>query len=262
MMIEVRRKTLVPLDIVQRLLKYWWLIIFFMLAGALIGWLSYSYRTPLYQAQAAFSVSIDFTRTGELTDVEQDLILVSLGDVIKSPPVIEGVVSAGGDQGIDITISDFNESRYLEREYGRWLLIVRHRNAETASRLANIWAETAYDTIGEAYEHALIADGLQRYQDALASCIEQIDGAEPVPATCSDQSLEQIQVEIENTSAVVREEREASQGILPAITFALTERAETPGEVILYGGNTLIFFGAVIGFILAVWLIHIDLPGE
>jgi hypothetical protein len=243
------------------MLRYWWLIIFFMFGGALIGWLSLGYRTPLYQSQAVITVSIDFTQTGELTDIEQDLILVAAGDVIKSTQVIEAVVSAAEEWGIDVSISGFNESRHLERAYGRWLLILRHRDAETASSLANIWAETAYDAIGDAYEHALIADGLQNYQDTLSSCLEQAT-AEMNDSICSDLSLDEMQAEIERTSKVIREEREASLGILPATTFAFTEQAETPDKVILYVSNTLIFFGAVIGFILAVWLIYLDPPGK
>ncbi|MEJ5200930.1 MAG: hypothetical protein WHV66_01745 [Anaerolineales bacterium] len=246
-----------PLTTLDRALRNWWIIVICVVLGGGIGWIIHSFRLPVYEAHARLSTNIDFTRMGLLTDIEQDQVVGMVGDVITSPAVFEAVASAARDEGIHVDATTLKSSFFPGRAFYVWELRVRHENPEIAARLANLWAEQAFSALVDAHVHSVMAASLQRYMDALESCLEQMVVAEPVNVQCSSWRLDELQDELEKASIAVKEEKLASQGIFPGTTFALTEKAETPVKPVLYGRNQLMLTGGLVGFILAVWLIHL-----
>lgn len=249
-----------PLETFQSALRNWWLLVIFMIAGAGFGELIHSLRPAIYEAKAELATSIDFTRTGSLTDVEQDQIIGIVGDVITSPAVIENVISAANDQGINLDTPQFKEISQAERQYYRWVLRVRHPQPETAVRLANLWLEYAYAALEEAYAHAAAAEGLLRYLDALQSCLAKAVVTEPAAVLCNQSRLKDIQAELASTGAEAVKEKLASQGISPALGFVVAAMAQAPSEPVRFARSQLIFSGAAIGLVAAVWAIYLRIP--
>jgi hypothetical protein len=241
-----------PVESIERIIRYWWIIVACMIMGGIAGWMI-SFSLPrVYQAQAEIGVYIDFTLTGALTDVEEDMAIVAIGDVIKSSDVIFLVAEQAKAGGIEMNSKAFWENAFLEREGDRWKLIVRDSDANKATKLAEIWANVSLKSLQEAYEHAFNAEKMQRYQDSLVSCLGQIVVTNPVYAFCELDSLEKIQTELQQTGVQLSAEKLAGKGILSASNFDLVQKAEVPGEAVLYGKGSLVLAGTIIGLIIAL----------
>ena len=55
-----------------------------MIAGGLLGLLVSQVRAPIFESSAVFSVTIDYTQTGALTDIQEDQAMRGVGSVIFS----------------------------------------------------------------------------------------------------------------------------------------------------------------------------------
>ena len=73
----------IPMDSFLKTLNYWWIIVLFMLGGAIIGLIAHAVVPPIYESQAAITTSINFVQTGVLTDEQQDQAVDAVGDLIK-----------------------------------------------------------------------------------------------------------------------------------------------------------------------------------
>ena len=249
-----------PLETFQSALRNWWLLVVLMILGAGVGELIHAQHPPIYEAKAELSTSIDFARTGSLSDIEQDQIIGIAGDVITSSAVLEKVVGSASELGIALDVDQFREISQAERQYYRWVLRVRHAQPETAARLANLWQEYAYAALEEAYGHAVIADGLFRYLDALQSCLGKTAVNGPMVAQCNQAHLKDVQAELAATGAEATREKLAAQGISPALGFMISSEAAVPSQPVQYQRSQLFFSGALIGLVLAVWAVYLNLP--
>ena len=57
-----------------------------------------------------------------------------------------------------------------------------------------------------------------------------------------------------------RKELAASQGLLPALIFDLSEKASPPEDPLRYGQNTLVLAGGFIGFLVGIWATNLPFP--
>ena len=130
-----------PLDYVHLIMKRWWLLVVFVFLGVAAGWLFHSLRGPVYEARAEITSSIDFSKTGELSELQEDMAVVLIGDVIKSSPVITEVISSASSQGLTIDLEEFSKNKFLERSNNHWVLIIRWEDPERTAQLANLWAD-------------------------------------------------------------------------------------------------------------------------
>jgi hypothetical protein len=249
-----------PARIYEQYVHYWWMVVLFTLLGAIIGRGVGAFKQPFYESTAEISASIDFTRTGTLTDIEQDLVFVTLGDVISSTPVAEDVISKLKGSGSGMELAAFRENSFLERKDQTWVMRVRSTNPQVAMQLVNIWAETATQHIEKGYKHALAAEQYNRYLDSLSSCLGQLTTIEPANGICQPDNLAGLQVELKKTGELAVAEQEASLGLSPALKFSLDKRAEISPKPVLFGVNTLIFAGALVGFLIGI--IIVQLPGR
>ncbi len=241
-----------PLDTLENALRSWWVVVLVMLLGACAGWVVHRLHPPIYEAQSAITVAIDFTHTGQLTDVEEDYAIGVVGDVIGS------VV----DPGNPASAVAPTQNTTLERYNNTWTLRVRDRDPQAAAQLANRWAQAAYSALTDAHSHALAADRLIRIQDSLQSCLEQSVASGPVQAVCALNNLDTIQTDLVDMGAVLQQEQLASQGILPYTTFALTGTAEPPTSPAIYRQGQMVLAGALIGLVLAIWGVYLRLPAR
>lgn len=243
----------IPLQTLQRALRWWWMIVLLMLAGAAGGWGVHFAVPPVYQARTAITTSIEFGRTGELTDIEEDQAIITVGDVIKSSTVLEETLIRATSEGIYLDMETFKENIFWEREAFRWTMRVVGNKPEETARLADLWAETAMDALQNAQAHAVQAEGLYRYLASLESCLEQAVAAEPVYALCRLDNLAGLQSAMQQTGEAARREDAASLGILPAMSFAWSEKATVPTSPSRFNQAGFILGGAMLGLVAAIF---------
>ncbi len=214
----------------------------------------------MYEGRASLATGIDYARTGPLNDLEEDQAMELVGDVIKADDTRQTAISLALSRGVSISGDEFIASSYLERQNFTWVLRVRHADPEFAAMLTNAWLDAAYGGLEEAYGHALMAEGLIQYSQSLTRCLENSVSSEPVQAMCAAKNLAEIQEELLALNEAKTEELLASRGLFPAMAFTIIERASVSGAPVQYARNTLVFSGAVIGFVIAVWLFALGVP--
>ena len=248
-----------PKETLENLINYWWVIIAFMLLGAALGRIAHLFFPPIYETHAAMGVSIDYSRTGLLSDIEEDQIFGTVADVFSTDAVINNVVDIAQAENIKVNKDSLKKIVIHERTDNTWLFRSQHSDPVVAARLANIWVEEAYNALDEAYIHTLMADGYQRYLDSLTSCLESIVIYQPAHSICDKQNLNEIQVELEKTSLLIQQEQQESLGIIPGVSFRIDNYAEIPKSSIRYNLNLLVVSGSLIGLMIGLWLINLPL---
>lgn len=252
--------TFSPIEILQASYQNWWFILLLMLLGSIGGWGFSKTNQPVYETRAGISTSIDFTRTGLLTDVEEDYAIGIVGDVISSPEVKKALLADADAHNLNISPDFISENTFLERRNNLWDLVVRSSNPELASDVANLWAENGYQALEDALQHAIAAQNYYRYLTSLESCLSETVVNEPVYAVCEKNTLAQIQDDMTRTGDLAKQETLASQGILPAMTFTLADVAPVPVRPVIFKQNQLVLSGALIGFLLAIWGVYLKIP--
>jgi len=243
-----------PLDFVDRIKQYWWLMVVFMLVGGAVGYGISLTNLPKFETRAVISVAIDYTRTGFLTDIEEDQTVEIVGDVILSDEVIQDAITRL--QNVDMEA--FRDKLKLERKNNQWLLKVIAADPSQAAEFANVWADAAFSELEMVREHATKAEYYQRYLDSLASCLEESASFEPAQAICSLNNLDHLSKELEMTGKLVDSEKMASRGIMPAVSFTISQKAVVPIEPVRNNRGQVMLSSAMAGFLISLlmfWLL-------
>ena len=248
-----------PIDTFNRILNSWWWVFLFMVLGGAVGWGIHASRLPVYESSAKISFNIDFTHTGQLSDVEEDQILSIAGDVIDSPAVLEKVVGAAQAQGIAIDLPALRSHIYKERKASVWVMRVQQASTQQAAVLDSLWVDAAYAALSDGRSHSQNAALLQRTLDGLVSCLQQSVTELPAQAMCS-QDISTIQAGIQRVGAMVQAEKLAGQGVSPALEYTLPDKSGDQNTPVLYGRNQIMLAAMAIGFILGIWSVHLGLP--
>lgn len=246
-----------PLETIQLAMRKWWLIALLMILGGLFGILFYQLRQPVYEATVAFSMGIDYTRTGPISQYDGDHALGMAGTLISSTRIKEEVISTARENGFEIEFDSLHENSFLERKAHVWILRVQSEDPATAASLANFWAEIALRELTNAYQHALEKEKLERYGLSLVNCLEMTVSTQPISAPCQFGSMRSLQEEITLVQANIMEEKQASYNIFPGLLFGEVSKAVVPTDPVRYGRGSLALAGMVIGFTIALLLIHI-----
>jgi len=180
----------------DKIINRWWLAVAGLLAGALIGMALHYFVPVVYEASAEISVNLDFTRTGTLTDVEQDQALVLVGDLLRSSTLRQKLSAAAAVEGINLTPQEFDQAAAADRYGFRWTLRVRDRDAARAEKLANLWAQEGMLFLTDSSLAAFRAAQIRNYLSSLEYCYQQTTAQPTSGATCPFNSLEQIRAEI------------------------------------------------------------------
>ncbi len=248
-----------PIDAFNRILNSWWWVFLCMLLGGAVGYGIHAFHLPVYESTARISFTIDYTHSGQLTDVEEDQILGVTGDVMGSTAVLQKVVSAAQAQGISIDLPTLKQNIFRERKAYIWVMRVRQGTPQQAAALAGLWGDAAYAALTEDRSHSLNAEMLQRNLDGLVSCLQQSVAELPAQAMCS-QDLSAIQDAIKQVGARVQAEKLAGQGISPALEFTQPDKSGQQNSPVIYGRNQMVLAAGVIGFILGIWSIYLGFP--
>ena len=143
--------TLNLLESINNLLHNWWKITLCAVIFGLLG-LAFSYiRPPKYEAEAIFSVSIDFSeinfanlvddrgRPVEFTQYDLDLALSIVQRMLYKVKSRAFAYAQTLDSSLDP--ATFTENMRIERLHNRWSLRYRHEDPLIAQSIVNYWAE-------------------------------------------------------------------------------------------------------------------------
>jgi hypothetical protein len=243
-----------PLVGFEQTARRWWLILLLMILGGGFGWLYRRIQPPLYEAKAILVVNVDFTETGLMSELEEDQSILTVQTMIISTPVAQQVWDDLQRKGISTEAFMIGQNAFQERRQSQLVLTVRNTNAQAAADIANIWAERAFAALKDAHDHAVYGHILWKYLMSMEYCLAA-PPVEPIPPSiCNHGSLEDITKNIQVVQNMMAPELQASNGIIPALSIAFSQRASLPVSPVEYQQNLLVIAGALIGLILGVFL--------
>jgi len=241
-------------DPLKRILDNWiWLLTFAVLG--VIGGLIFSLLfPPRYEAGASFAVNIVYGITEDLELVVEDRILDRIWQLAISDDTFQETKKL-----LDKSIGEFEEwdsieslrrHTRLDARLSRWELLGIHTDPSIAVAIANTWRGVTLDRLDEAYKHAWNAYSIPGVGFD-AKCVQLLEGESSSQLwTCVTTgpgvSPENIQL--------LRDELEASQGIVPFIQYEPIQLATTPESPVLWPRGLMMFFSGAIGLIVGVLL--------
>lgn len=246
-----------PAEAVKNALHKWWLIALTTAVGGLLAILFFQLRQPIYEATVSFALGIDYTRTGPITQYDEDHALGMVGMLITSTRVKEEVVSTAQEQGIEVSFDQLHLNSILERKAHVWILRVHHPDPQTAADIANIWADVALARLEEAYQHAVRKELLERYASSITSCLETITVGQPVLAPCQNLTLDEMQSTLAQLEDEIFAEKQASYNIFPGLLFGEVTKAVVPNRPIRYGRGSLALAGMAMGLIAGLLIVQV-----
>jgi uncharacterized protein involved in exopolysaccharide biosynthesis len=236
-----------PREALERAFRRWWIIVLLTFLGGVAGWAFHFFNPPVYEATSFMTVNMDFTKR-QLTQYEEDYAFDVAGAIGTGDDVENQIIAEAKVRGLPIDLNQLQQQVFIERKQSVWELHVRNRDPQIAAELANIWAEKLYAALNVALGHAIRADQIQAQIDVINGSIS----TSGLPVLSKD-----AQAELKNLSDELLQEQQLSQGILSIMKFALSGSATVPQKPVLYYLAELVLAGAMIGFILSLWLVSI-----
>jgi uncharacterized protein involved in exopolysaccharide biosynthesis len=241
----------IPFDLFKQAISSWWLVTL-MIIGGFLGLFFHGFASPIFEAQAKFSVTIDYTRTGYLSDIQEDQAMRGIGSLIGSDLILQRTVNAAHSASVDISLDEFRQKSTLERGDFNWFIRFRDKDAQKAADLVNQWADQANKEILEASQHALRTEELFNYLDSIETCLQRTTFGSEAKAPCSFPNLPIILEEIQKTGEIAYQEKEASRGLMSAISISLVEKSQLPTSPVVFNRNVLVLAGSFIGLLIGI----------
>ena len=245
-------KTFNPFDILLSITKRWWLSVISMIVGGLCALLFTHFISPLYEASASFSVTIDYTRTGALSDVQEDQAMRGIGYVIDSDEVIERVIEQVKLQLSTFSRNQFEKDSYLERGEFQWTLRYRSSDPEFAEKVAHAWVEVSNSIIQDGLLNARIINSETDVLWGLEDCLERSTGKFSDAGLCGYASIQELMSGIEQVSKSIHERKAQSKGLFSFLAVQIVQRPRYPDFPVRHQTNLLIMMGVVVGLVLSV----------
>ena len=242
---------------IQNPFRSWWWIALLMALGGLIGFTISFFTPPQYDSRATITVSVDYTRTGEFTDVQDDEVMRGVGALINSDEVIQKTLTSAKNSGINYSMQEFRDNAFLDRADFRWVLRFRSTNANVSRSIVNFWAHEADQYLQDSQAHAIKMDILLNYLDSLEKCMQRSTAENISGSLCAFPNLPNLLNEIQTTGVVINEEKQASHGLISSATCQLTELGQIIDQPVIFNRNLLSLAGAFIGLIAALLILMI-----
>lgn len=253
------KENFVPKFFLDKLLRYWFYLPVGMLLGGILGLILNAFIPPIYEAQAKFVVTIDYTRTGYLSDIQEDQAMRGIGSLIGSDFILQKTIEDSDSINTHVSILEIKEKSRLERGEFEWFIRIRDEDAQKASDLTNLWAEKADEVLKEALYHSFKAERLFHLLDSLEMCLQRVTVGLGSTASCTLNNVDQLIVEIQKVGEKAYQEKESSRGLMPALAVELVEKSQVPISPVVFARNAFAFAGAMLGLILIlVWIISFD----
>jgi hypothetical protein len=245
-------KKLSFLEWLESLASHWYVLVVAMIIGGLLGWGATLLKAPVYEANAVFTVTIDYTQTGALTDVEEDQAMRGVGDIIFSDEVVSAALEHLQDEGLALSRDEFFDDAVFDREEFRWAIRYRDADPQLAHQVLHAWETVADEVLQDSLLHARQGAAYQEVLNGLTTCLERGTMMEAGGERCSVDNLDEILEKISQVSALITSELNQSRGLFSALTVVLSDATDVPTQPVRYQTNVLVFSGMLIGGLLAV----------
>ena len=250
-----------PRDSLDHVLRYWWVIALVMIASGLIGWVIGQISTPVYEARAEYRVHLNDdalldelqkTRSiDELSYVDRAPYLTPVSEAFFNQEVRQTVQEQALDAGLDFPLDGFKNGQFtLDNRRSDWLVIVRHRDSDTAARLANMWIAAADSLLKNAREHSVSAASLKLQLNLLTRCFENSslsDGNRCAGTSFS--SLDEMGMQYQELDRLYQVDFSKGDGISPLVSFEPGSAADAPARPVYYNTSLLMLVGSLVGLI-------------
>ena len=223
-----------------------------MILGGLLGWGAAMLKAPVYEANAVFTVTIDYTQTGALSDVEEDQAMRGVGDIIFSEEVIDAALERLEEEGLTLSKDEFYDDAIFDREEFRWAIRYRDADAQLAYQVLHAWEATADDILQDSLVHARLGASYQEVLTGLTTCLERGTLIETDGDRCTLDNLDEILAKIDQVSGLITDELGQSRGLFAALTVVLSDPVDVPTQPVRFQTNVLVFSGMFIGGLLAM----------
>ena len=259
---------LAPLDMLERMLRRWWVVALLILLCGAAGFGFTRLRPAIYEATGEYMVSLNqeqLVASGKVTATEvplsfsaSDAYLSAVADMFTSDEVMTRLNTDAQAQGVLKSGQNLNAADlYLDRRGLRWLLSARASTPKAAASLVNLWMTATDAALQEAQAHAVLSQSTQLAVESIQKCL--VDGNFSQANQCagtSFSSLSDLQNTINTQQQKVITEQAASHGIDPALGFSIVSPAETPTHAVLYGTSLVTLAGALIGLLVGLLMVQ------
>jgi len=144
----------------KQLMKRWWVIVIAAFLGGLLAF-GFSHLKPaLYQAEAVFHASIDFTEINleNLQSGNNAPLTFTQYDEDIALQVVQRMLLATRNEAFryaqtldpDLDITTFVRNSQIRRYHAQWYLRYRHSNPEIAQFIINYWADLGWQALQDA----------------------------------------------------------------------------------------------------------------
>ncbi len=238
--------------LIKKFSERWIVTTVSMIIGGLLGLVINQVRPPMYESSATFSVTIDYTQTGALTDIQEDQAMRGVGSIILSDQVIDNTLSnLAKESNVLIDRNDFLENSFLDREDFRWTLRYRDHDNKISKIAVKAWSNSANDIIQKGLAHSFSGQSLLEELEYLKTCLNDFS-SNTIYTDCESEDLNSIINSINKLSSQIQAEKMASQGLF----YALSISPVNSGDITLFTvgsqRNLLVVSGAIAGFFLSI----------
>jgi hypothetical protein len=238
------------LELIKSISSSWLTLTMAMIAGGLAGVLFGYIQPPVYESNASFGVTIDYTQTGALSDVQEDQAMRGVGYVLLSDALIEETVSRINSEGIyTVGEDEFRDNAFVDRGDFRWIIRYRDRDPQRAFQIVSAWAEAAWESYEAALTHAQAAESYLGVLNNLQSCYQQ-SAPQVSGSYCGFAAPDDVLREITQLSGKIQSEKTTSQGIFYALSIVMVEDAKVTDDPVRYQTNLLVIAGAIAGLLI------------
>lgn len=230
--------------------SHWWIIALSMIGGALIGFAISQYIPPVYEAVFKVTTNVNLKNDPNITEFMMDNSILHVGELAFQPDVLAQVIAEEEGRGIILTVDDFIGLSSVERRATTTLLKVRWNDPEIASQIANTWGIIFFNSLQDAYEQAIIAEDLSRYQSSLENCLSTTQESSTSKPYCGF-DLDKLDEEIAENASRIAQAKSLSLGLYPELYVSEYQESDIPDVPLFYNRGLLIIAGAAIGFLIA-----------
>lgn len=245
-----------------QVLKFWWVIALLAIAGGVFGYEISQVRTPVYESRGVFTVSLDFVKSGVMTDIEEDQALNTIADVINSTDVLDEVAGVMKSKGVEITPSTLRRFVSVDRQGFQIIVHVNHTSAQITFDIASTWTDIAEKTLQSAIQAAVKADSLYRQLLGLEICFQQVTVVFPTFTPCEITDAADLVSSIKRVENEYLDVKIQSRGVLSAINVDLTDHPQVPISPRIFNRSVLVISAALMGFLIGVLLVECGFIGK
>jgi len=246
--------------VVNRAVKYWWVVALLMIVGGITGLLVSVIAKPVYESNSVISTVIDFAYSGRMTDYEEDYLLTVIGDIVLSDAVMTQVVEAASNDNLAVEEKTLLAGLTASRQGFRWALSSRYSDAQVAQEVNRLWLKAAMNELQAFRSDSLAALAEFHAQVGIENCFEQSVVLDPATPYCSAQDMDLLQRQLENLADGSLRADLLTRLLASRVSFEVTGEPDLPSRPVHLGRNISTLAGAMVGMLLALIVLITGFP--